>query len=346
MEGCNWCFTLNNYTSEDEDLLKSFFNEYCRYMVYGKEIGSKEHTPHLQGYIQLKKKLRMLSLKKKIGINTIHLELQRAKNSEDARNYCLKDGDIVEYGEFLKFGSPKAKKDNLRQQIINCESWNDVLKLIQTKPGYLNYAKEVWKIKQYEENKKLVPFLGKFYPWQQWLFDMTQQRNDRDIYIICDPAGGKGKSYFCGVMEDSFGALCIQPQKANDIRYLYNGEEIVLFDIPRNNKYNCYGVIEEIKDGYVVSGKYEGKIIRQKNPVFVGIFTNSRYGEEIANKYSQHKIVLVYFKSDIEEVKSDEDMIDDYKRSIKYRHVIIDDNNKEELIICNMTDLLNQLNIK
>ena len=140
MEGRNWCFTLNNYTSEDEDLLKSFFNEYCRYMVYGKEIGSKEHTPHLQGYIQLKKKLRMLSLKKKIGINTIHLELQRAKNNEDAKNYCLKDGDIVEYGEFLKFGSPKAKKDNLRQQIINCESWNDVLDLIVSTPRYLNYA--------------------------------------------------------------------------------------------------------------------------------------------------------------------------------------------------------------
>lgn len=65
-------------------------------MVYGREVGTKEHTPHLQGYIQLKKRLRMLSLKKKLGINTIHLEKQRAKNSEDARNYCLKDGDIEE----------------------------------------------------------------------------------------------------------------------------------------------------------------------------------------------------------------------------------------------------------
>lgn len=30
----------------------------------------------------------------------------------------------------------------------------------------------------------------------------------------------------------------------------------------------------------------------------------------------------------------------------KYDHIIIDDTNKDELIICNMTDLLNQLNIK
>lgn len=342
MQARNWCFTINNYTSEHEDLLKTFFNEYCRYMVYGKEIGSKEHTPHLQGYIQLKKLERMTSIKKKLGINTIHLEKQRAKNNEDAKNYCLKDGDIIEYGEFLKGGSPKLQKENIYRQIYDSETWDDVLDLIKTRPGYLNYAKEVWKIRK----PKLIPFTGKFYPWQQWLFDMTQQRNDIDIYIICDPIGKKGKSYFCQVMRESFGAAIFRPQKVTDIRYLYNGEEIVLFNIPKNNKYNCYGVIEEIKNGHVVSGKYEGKIIRQKNPVFVGIFTNSRYGEEIANKYSQHKIVLVYFKSDIDKVKENEDMIDNYKRSIKYRHVIIDDNNKEELIICNMTDLLNQLNIK
>lgn len=73
-------------------------------------------------------------------------------------------------------------------------------------------------------------------------------------------------------MEDSFGALCVQPQKANDIRYLYNGEEIVLFDIPRTNDYgfNYNGVIEEIKNGRVKSAKYKGKKIRVFNPVFVG----------------------------------------------------------------------------
>lgn len=330
MEGRNWCFTLNNYTSEDEDLLKSFFNEYCRYMVYGKEIGSKEHTPHLQGYIQLKKKLRMLSLKKKIGINTIHLELQRAKNNEDAKNYCLKDGDIVEYGEFLKFGSPKSKKDNLKQQILDADTWEDVLDLIATRPGYLNYAKECWKIRK----PKLIPFTGKFYPWQQWLFDMIQQRNYRDIYIICDPRGNKGKSYFCLVMRDSFGAFVVRPQKVTDVRYLYNGEEIALFDMPRNGDYEFYinGVVEEIKDGYVVSGKYEGKIIRQRNPVFVGIFTNSRYGDEIAKKFSADRIVLLYFKSDIDNLIDEED-IERYYCSSDYRRFIVDDNNKEELII-------------
>lgn len=330
MEGRNWCFTLNNYTSEDEDLLKSFFNEYCRYMVYGKEIGSKEHTPHLQGYIQLKKKLRMLSLKKKIGINTIHLELQRAKNNEDAKNYCLKDGDIVEYGEFLKFGSPKAKKDNLKQQIFDCDTWEEVIDLIATRPGYLNYAKECWKIRK----PKLIPFTGKFYPWQQWLFDMIQQRNYRDIYIICDPRGNKGKSYFCLVMRDSFGAFVVRPQKVTDVRYLYNGEEIALFDMPRNGDYEFYinGVVEEIKDGYVVSGKYEGKIIRQRNPVFVGIFTNSRYGDEIAKKFSADRIVLLYFKSDIDNLIDEED-IERYYCSSDYRRFIVDDNNKEELII-------------
>ncbi len=331
MEGRNWCFTLNNYTSEHEDLLKTFFNEYCRYMVYGKEIGSKEHTPHLQGYIQLKNKLRMLSLKKKLGINTIHLELQRAKNNEDAKNYCLKDGVVVEYGEFLKGGSPKAQKDNLKQQILDADKWEDVLDLIATKPRYLNYAKEVWKIRK----PKLRPFTGKFLPWQQWLFDRIQERNDRDIYIICDPRGNKGKSYFCKVMKLSYGAFTMEPRKAEDVRYLYNGQEIVLFDMPRTGDYEFYinGVIEEIKNGIVISGKYEGKEIIVDNPVFVGIFTNSRYGDEIAKKFSADRIVLLYFKSDIDNYITDEDDLDRYNCCSEYRRFIVDDTNKEELII-------------
>lgn len=104
--------------------------------------------------------------------------------------------------------------------------------------------------------------------------------------------------------------------------------------MPRNGDYEFYinGVVEEIKDGYVVSGKYEGKIIRQKNPVFVGIFTNSRYGDEIAKKFSADRIVLLYFKSDIDNVGNEDDL-ELYYCSSDYRRFIVDDMNKEELII-------------
>ena len=48
------------------------------------------------------------------------LEDRQYGTAKDTANSFVKrwHGDIVEYGEFLKFGSPKAKKDNLKQQIL------------------------------------------------------------------------------------------------------------------------------------------------------------------------------------------------------------------------------------
>jgi len=44
-----WCFTLNNYTEEERDALRSLK---CKYIVFGYERG-EEGTPHLQGYVHL-----------------------------------------------------------------------------------------------------------------------------------------------------------------------------------------------------------------------------------------------------------------------------------------------------
>jgi len=48
----NWCFTLNNYTEDEE---QSFVDleghKQIRYFIVGKEVGEEEHTPHLQGFI-------------------------------------------------------------------------------------------------------------------------------------------------------------------------------------------------------------------------------------------------------------------------------------------------------
>lgn len=303
IESTNWCFTLNNYTPEHEELLKTFFNEYCRYMVYGREVGSKEHTPHLQGYIQLKKRLRMLSLKKKLGINTIHLEKQRAKNSEDARNYCLKDGDIVEYGEFLKFGSPKAKKDNLRQQIINCESWNDVLDLIVSTPRYLNYAKECWRNRPIKVDLSNPPTLR---PWQQQVLDLLLNPDDRTIYIMCDPEGNHGKTFLCVYLFNYHKAFICGLMKSSDILFQYNNESIICFDMPRNNDENfaISGAVETLKNGYGLVGKYEGRRIYRPYPASVIIFTNSYTGMEYASKFSKDRVCLLFFN----ELPNDDDI--------------------------------------
>ena len=45
-----WCFTLNNYTPEDEERIKTTVVPHVRYLIYGYEV-SKTGTPHLQGFV-------------------------------------------------------------------------------------------------------------------------------------------------------------------------------------------------------------------------------------------------------------------------------------------------------
>lgn len=95
-----WCFTLNNYTDDDISSISSMFQAEARYSVVGKEVGECG-TPHLQGYIEFKRKMRPLSL----GLTkSIHWE--KAKGSRDSNYmYCSKDNEVV-----IGIGVPKPIK--------------------------------------------------------------------------------------------------------------------------------------------------------------------------------------------------------------------------------------------
>lgn len=95
-EGVQWCFTINNYSDVDLVTVKSFADSDCRYMVYGLEVGASG-TPHIQGYMQLKKKKRLSWLKKNFH-STAHLEQAKGSMAEN-KAYCSKEGQVTEIGE-------------------------------------------------------------------------------------------------------------------------------------------------------------------------------------------------------------------------------------------------------
>lgn len=84
MANNRWCFTLNNYSQEEEDQIKAIE---CKYIVFGHEIG-EQGTPHLQGFIILNKRVRFSSAKGLFPERT-HLEIARG-TSPEAADYCLK----------------------------------------------------------------------------------------------------------------------------------------------------------------------------------------------------------------------------------------------------------------
>jgi len=98
----NWCFTINNYGDCDIEIVRAFFASHCGYCVFGLETGDNG-TPHLQGYFQLRDKLRLTGLKKCFH-PTAHLEIANGTAAQ-ASEYCKKTGEFVELGTLLSAGS-------------------------------------------------------------------------------------------------------------------------------------------------------------------------------------------------------------------------------------------------
>jgi len=86
-------FVWNNYTNDDYNQVCQWANINCKKAVIGKEVG-ESGTPHLQGYISLKKKLRMTALVKVL----VGASFRECRNEQALIDYCKKDGDYYSIG--------------------------------------------------------------------------------------------------------------------------------------------------------------------------------------------------------------------------------------------------------
>lgn len=93
----NLCFTLNNYTDDEYEVIS---NIECAYIVIGKEVG-ESGTPHLQGYVEFKGGKRFSTLKK--ICERIHWEVRRG-TAVQASDYCKKEGNFIEKGTISNQG--------------------------------------------------------------------------------------------------------------------------------------------------------------------------------------------------------------------------------------------------
>lgn len=142
----NVCFTLNNYTQEEENALK---NIECDYIIFGHEVG-EENTPHLQGYIEFGFSKKLTALK---NFNKrIHWE-ERKGSAQEASDYCRKQ----DLNPFVKgnISNQGARSDlqELNKQIV--EGKTSVDQIIQEKPDlYHQYGRTLIKCEEIANRKK------------------------------------------------------------------------------------------------------------------------------------------------------------------------------------------------
>lgn len=113
----NYCWTLNNWTDSDEEELLGLPG--CiKYICWGREIGPENGIPHLQGYLELSKPMRITGVKKICGAAArMHLEVRRG-TTQEAITYTQEDGDWREVGKRGRAGE-RADLDRVRQQALS-----------------------------------------------------------------------------------------------------------------------------------------------------------------------------------------------------------------------------------
>ena len=124
-----WCFTINNPTDDDDKQLADLVDgvssnpRTVSYLTWGNEKGDAG-TPHYQGYVELMSPQRLSYLKKRLS--RAHLE-QRAGSAAQARDYCHKEGQFVEHGEFRD--TSQGKREDLhaiRNAIMSGRSMEEI----------------------------------------------------------------------------------------------------------------------------------------------------------------------------------------------------------------------------
>jgi hypothetical protein len=105
--------------------------------------------------------------------------------------------------------------------------------------------------------------IEKPYGWQLEVLDIaTSVPDKRTIHWFWEPKGGVGKTTLCKYLVVKMDALMLTGKSADMYHMLAkypNKRELIIVDCPRSMQdYINYGAIEQIKNGLIFSGKYEG----------------------------------------------------------------------------------------
>lgn len=279
----NWCFTINNWNDGDCELLEKMPT---KFLIYGKETG-ENGTPHLQGYVQMQKKIRLTGLKKLH--RTAHWEIAKGSPQQNIE-YCSKDGDVYRKGVV----SVERERNDLRKFMEDVkEGMVDPKLLRENHPEvmamYPRFAED------YVQDHEEAPLL-KTHPLKEWQQELNQVLNrepdDRSIMFVVDPRGGAGKTwfakYYCSLHEN---AQVMEMGKRADMAHALRTNIRVLF-------INCtrdhtellqYGFLEAVKDGMVFSGKYNSRT-KRIGLCHVVVLMNQ---EPDRSKLSEDRIIII-----------------------------------------------------
>ncbi|MEO5351347.1 MAG: hypothetical protein H7836_17145, partial [Magnetococcus sp. YQC-3] len=243
--------TWNNYTEEDYDYMCKLETTH---KVIGKEVG-ESGTPHLQ-FCLYWENAKTFSAMVKICKKKAHIEI--AHKYENCVKYCKKEGNFFEDGELPRKVSVNNWNE-IQEDIKSGMEWKDLVsKYPQEAIMYSTGLRNHYETLKPKHEFSIIDKYGSFLDWQRDLLRDTEgDAPDRTIIWYVDTVGGKGKTDMAIHMVSNLGWLRLTNGKTADIALTWNGQNVV-FDYSRSQaEYINYGVLEDLKNGAIFSGKYQ-----------------------------------------------------------------------------------------
>nr|AIH07616.1 replication associated protein [Cotton leaf curl alphasatellite] len=268
-----WCFTIFFTTAAPPDLVPLFENTSVSYACWQEEESPTTKRRHLQGYLQLKTKKSLSAVKSLFGDLNPHLEKQRARRTDEARDYCMKEETRVsgpfEFGDYCPSGPHKRRQREsvIRSPVRMAEENPSVFRRVKAKIAEEEFQKTAHEIQ-----------ISNLKSWQLRLKTLLDRDpDDRTIFWVYGPDGGEGKSTFARDLYRSGTWFYTRGGSADNVSYQYIGQlgNNIVFDIPRDKKdYLQYSLIEMFKDRLIVSNKYEPLMAPLINCIHVVVMSN------------------------------------------------------------------------
>lgn len=261
----------------DPELCKQELQQICTYFVFQQEKAPDTGRLHLQGYMALRTRTRIPTLVKKFAA---HYEPRRGTHSQ-ASAYCKKEETRVEGTEPYEYGSvpnePGTRNDveQFRDAIVSGASDWLLLELFPLQMA--KYPRFLHMVRAAKLSSDVLRDLTPFVPRGGWQHDLSVQLSGephpRIVIWRWERIGNVGKSFFALNYEPGR-TFVITGGKHADIHFAYAFQPFVFFDWARCAQDTFpYGLVEQFKNGYFFSTKYESRGKRFPVPHVV-VFAN------------------------------------------------------------------------
>lgn len=268
----------NHGTINPSDVELELHGLQVKYFIFQEECCPDTLRRHLQGYVWFNKRYTATGMSR---LFPAHWELRRGSHL-DAKKYCSKEETRVPLTHPRTCGQEPPSRVGAREDLA---AFRDAIRDGLSETALLDaYPREMAKFPRFKQQVRrekikqaILDGRAEFVPrtgWQTNLhFQLAEEPDPRQVIWRWELTGNVGKSFFASNYSPERTFL-VTGGKHADIIYGYQFEPVVIFDWPRSQLDTFpYGLVEQFKNGYFYSGKYESESKRFPTPHVV-VFAN------------------------------------------------------------------------